>query len=95
MVGMGHEMMMENLIEGLVYEEITREHIECGIWTTADGEEIFIKDMGSQHIRNCIKMLERNLEKYPDDMEHIAYCYIDLFNAELSKRYPPVDPAEL
>lgn len=93
-MGMGLEMMMEELIDALIWEDYMCDNVEDGIWVTKDGEEIYITDMTSEHIRNCMKMLERNLEKYPsDDMEKIARCYLDQFQEELARRYPPVDPA--
>ena len=30
------------------------------IWTTKDGKKLFVKDMDTNHIKNCIKMICRN-----------------------------------
>ena len=96
-MGMGMEMMMEEYIDSLIWEEEQWSNLKSGIWTTREGQELQIKDMESEHIRNCIKMLERNIEadEYPSDttLESLIICYIDLLQSELSQRYPLVDPA--
>lgn len=38
------------------------------IWGTHNGELINIKDMTTEHIQNCIKMIKRS--KFLDIMEH-------------------------
>ena len=32
-------------------------------WKTKDGRELDIKNMETSHIKNCIRMVERNLER--------------------------------
>lgn len=47
------------------------------IWTTKDGKELFVKDMDTNHIKNCIKMIYR---------KHGAVNCFTAFIGELIKR---------
>lgn len=50
-----------------------------GIWRMNDYTEIKITDMTTQHIHNCINMINRK--------KMIAFdCYIPVFEKELNKR---------
>lgn len=49
-------------------------------WTTIDKRNILIQEMTSNHITNCIKMLER------EGLNPIRSCWVDVFNYELKKR---------
>lgn len=100
-MGMGAEMLMEAMIDAEVegwlrYQQYLDDLalMEKGIWRMRDGGLIKIEKMSSQHLRNTIAMIERNLPRIED-------CYLDLLlmaeqkmKTELSKRYPPVDRTE-
>ncbi len=42
------------------YSHVTQHNSQPGYWVTADRRKLFIRDMDTSHINNCIKMLERN-----------------------------------
>jgi len=53
-----------------------------GMWTTRDGTELEIKNMETDHIKNCMSMLERNAIEgveismnlgYAPDNDYIEY----------------------
>ncbi len=50
-----------------------------GLWQTKDGDWLHVTEMGSQHIKNCIRMLERNNSPFAD-------IYIPMFKKELERR---------
>ena len=50
-----------------------------GMWRTKDGRVLNVEDMGTEHIQNCIRMLERN--NVP-----IRKPYIIMFTKELHRR---------
>ena len=54
----------------------------CSIWTQSSGKEINVKDMGYQHIVNCISKLKRD-SHLPDDE---TKRWIKSFQKELCKR---------
>lgn len=54
------------------------------VWETREGVRIKIKDMATSHIKNCIKMLYRNIENGHDDID--MYSYIESFIQELENR---------
>lgn len=41
-------------------------------WTTRDGKRLNIRDMQTSHIRNCIRMLERQLSQRPAYMPYMG-----------------------
>ena len=43
---------------------------QTSMWTTKDGTKIRICDMEESHIINCIRMLERNLDKYKSGVDY-------------------------
>ena len=53
-------------------------------WRTKEGEILYLFQMRDSHLRNCIKFLERKLEK-SDNKVDINF-YIDAMKYELSKR---------
>lgn len=57
-----------------------------GWWTTKDGEELKIELMESSHIRNTIKLLQRNLEKVEEYEKQVIEDKIEEFEEELKKR---------
>lgn len=69
---------------------------ECDIdynrryWRTKDGRNLRIELMESSHIRNCINLLKRNLQKLDEEEKNIYEEYIlfkiDEFEKELKKR---------
>lgn len=50
-----------------------------GLWVTKDGRYMRINEMETSHIRNCIRMLNRNDSPYKDP-------YIKAFEEELAER---------
>jgi len=50
-----------------------------GIWHTKDGRTLLVEDMTTQHIHNCIRMMERNNNPLLD-------VYRPMFEKELVKR---------
>lgn len=50
-----------------------------GLWQTKDGDWLHVTEMGSQHIKNCIRMLEHNNSPFAD-------IYIPMFKEELERR---------
>lgn len=44
-------------------------------WKTRGGEEIEISDMSTEHIRNCIRFMERNEDVYKERLERIEDEY--------------------
>lgn len=94
-MGMGEEMMLEALIDHDLWRDDQIDNIEAGIWTASDGEELEICKMKTPHIRNCVRMLEKGIENevYEGDMREITELYLELFDEELDRRFPPQDPA--
>ena len=96
-MGMGMEMMVEQMIEHDLWVDDQFRNIKNEMWETQDGEKLKISAMTTNHIHNCIRMLERKLERdtpySSSDVDQLAECYLSLFKKELSKRYPPMDPA--
>lgn len=101
-MSIGREMLTEMIIEYEIQEmEMEKEYIrlkaifESGYWITKDGKTISISSMKGSHIRNSIKMLERNMENeiYSDVEGDLASIALRKLKQELKKRYPPVDPA--
>ena len=68
-MSIGRELLTELLINAEIERmECEQEYIrikafyESGYWITKDHKTIKIRDMESSHIRNSIRMLERNIE---------------------------------
>lgn len=55
------------------------EDVENGIWRMADGTRIAIKDMRTNHINNCIKMILRS-------KNHWRKEYLETLQRELLRR---------
>lgn len=96
----GEELMEEMLINYLLrdffqYEKYSELRIlaEQGIWVTKEGKSIPIQKMSSGHLRNSIALMKRNMDDYDKYATEIAEQYIKKMQAELNRRYPPVDPA--
>lgn len=53
-------------------------------WLMADRTWIEVKDMRTMHILNCIKMMERNLNKI--DVDPTTYKIYNLMQEELKSR---------
>ena len=77
----GLEVLEEFLIDQDVALEMKYRELESGEWSTRDGELIKIENMDIQHIRNCIRMLNRNRAN-----DELAQLWIEKFEAELDRR---------
>lgn len=55
--------------------------VDEGYWETKDGRHLKIKKMETNHIENCIKMLERTKEK-----DEYTDFKLNEFKEELDKR---------
>lgn len=58
-------------------------------WTTKDGTKLLIKDMETSHVKNCIKMLERNRPDFETEIdsagEHGFNTSVWVFQEEAKK----------
>lgn len=68
--------------QAYLMEEYPKDHSkkrtpEQWIWTTRDGEELFVDEMDTKHIKNCVKMIYRE--------EGAVNCFT-AFIGELIKR---------
>lgn len=61
-------------------EDDTAIQAEHGIWETADGEEIHIKDMTTEHIQNALNLIRRK------DNKLLLELYEKQFIHELGRR---------
>ena len=52
--------------------------IKNNMWRTEGGKAIAIKDMGTRHVRNTIRMINRNQKTYEDESEN----YLELRNTQ-------------
>mgnify|MGYP003638920086 FL=1 len=76
---MSKEVLMKDLSD-----MINDAYLDVIKWRTKEGEILYLFQMRDSHLRNCIKFLERNLEK-SDNKVDINF-YIDAMKYELSKR---------
>lgn len=61
--------------------------MDNSVWVMRDGKEISVKSMTTQHIQNCIKMLENNFiqrEKWQKQISELAALAQFLLQKELS-----------
>jgi len=61
-MSMGEEIGMEMLIEQEVEDLMARGYTK---WKTLDGRILDIKSMDTEHIKNCVAILERNHKIVP------------------------------
>lgn len=54
-------------------------------WVTADGKELEVKDMTSNHIQNCISMMDRMLK--PRKVNPTEYKIYNILKDELKRRH--------
>lgn len=89
-MSMGAEFRTEQLIATSEREETLERCLMEGNWLTNEGQIIPIDQMTSLHIRNALNMLRRG-EGYEREYSE---RFIPLLEAELTRRYPPMDPAD-
>ena len=75
------------------YSKITWANYTRNRWETSDGRILYIKNMDSKHIQNCIEFLERavsNIDQFPSTdrstTHHLFSCYISKFTMILKDR---------
>ena len=73
------------LAQAVMIYEMTS-NCERGIWKTATGELISIRDMGTDHIRNTISLIKRRVCTAVPEIESYTRSYLKQFNEELVKR---------
>lgn len=78
-MSLGREEAVELGIEREIRKKAIADRIEKGLWTQRDGSNIDITFMTTQHINNCIKMLQGKGSL-------VSEAWIDRFSRELSFR---------
>lgn len=63
----GEELLEEIYVADAIHYAVNEKNISEGIWTMRDGNQINIKDMSRQHLRNTIAMLERGDSPFADE----------------------------
>lgn len=74
-MGMGAEIALDRMIDYYCQEL----DADRGVWVTADGKEIHIKEMSTQHIKNCLRLLE-------EQTDDISETYKKQMREELVRR---------
>lgn len=71
-----HSGMVDVILERM---EAYWDDVDNGIWRTANGTRIAIKDMETSHIKNCLKMIYRSNGQWRRE-------YLPALQRELTKR---------
>lgn len=78
-----HDKALEAEAKIEYYIEDIKEAYQKGIlkWQTKNGNKILIQTMTTDHIKNCIKFIQRE-----NDINNYTEAIIDILNQELNKR---------
>lgn len=84
-MGMGRDMLEQAMFEDFCNQQDNpwNEDFVPTTWTTNDGQTLFLKDMTTDHINNCIKWLKANRA---DNL--MMPRMVAAFEAELATRQP-------
>ena len=89
--------MCDEIFDGYYEEECLCQEERYGegnIWKGREYQEYKINEMEERHIKNCINMLERRLDK-DDDLENCCVLYIEgrieTLKKELERRKKQID----
>ena len=92
----GEEQREEMEIKWEIAMMQARQQVTDRIWTTKDGERIPVEAMEESHIANCIRMLQKQIDRddeeedgecrMPDEVYNIKKAWIKAFEDELNKR---------
>lgn len=82
--------------EYLLFMLNANRQVERHEWTTKDGQKLLVEDMDTSHIANCIRMLQKQIDRddEEDDIEFkmddaiysIKKAWIKVFRNELNER---------
>lgn len=83
----GKSQWLKVLEYTLPQQEEIEQLIENEIWITAQRKSIFVRSMGTGHIKNCINCLEGNgKSKIPNGYLGGKEKWLKIFNKELTNR---------
>lgn len=80
----GEEYRIEKEVNYYLWRNEFENRLEKGEWTQKNGEKINITEMANSHIKNCINMLNRYIEK--GNNNEFTELWINKFKKELAFR---------